>query len=195
MRIASLIASLGDDHRGLVCPLPLASRTMQHNMLKRVVNLSSPPSMLESQKMDPLLVLSPTQDEVYEGVGDPTIFSPMSTTRTCLPTCRCTTMMGLLPINPPALPSQTAIANTSTDVLPLASQDVQIKSSSVVTDVTVDTQALVGNVSLVNEINFVFNPVWVKSVATILLVAGARFISSEFCKGDCRVGSGSELEI
>jgi hypothetical protein len=84
---------------------------------------------------------------------------------------------------PPAPPSQTPVVNASTGVRPLALQDVQIKLSSVVMDVTVDTQALVGNVSLVNEINFVFNPVWVKFVATILLVAAARFISSEFLLG------------
>jgi len=76
MQIALSIVSLGDDQRGLVYTLPLALRTMQHNMLKRVVDLSSSPSMLESGKVAPLLVSSPTQDDVYEGVGEPTFFSP-----------------------------------------------------------------------------------------------------------------------
>ncbi len=154
LRIGSLIASLGDNH---------------------------PPSMLESWKA---AVLSPTQDEVYEGVGEPTIFPPMRTTRTRLPArCR-NTPMGLLPTYSPVPSSQTAIVNTSTCVSPLASQDAQIKlSSSVVTDVSVDTQALVGDVSLVNEINSVSNPIWVKCAATKLLVAGATLSSSELSLG------------
>ncbi len=128
MRIASLIASLGDDHHQ---PTPPASKTMQC--------------------------------EVYEGVGEPAIFSPMRATRTCLPIRRRITLMGLLVTCSPILPSQIAIVDTSMCVPPLASQDVQIKSpSSVVTDVTVDIRALLGNVSLINEINSVFNPIWVK---------------------------------
>ncbi len=45
----------------------------------------------------------------------------------------------------------------------LTSQDVQTKSSlSVVTDNILDIRALLGNVSLINEIYFIFNPIWVK---------------------------------
>ena len=128
MRIASLIASLGDDHHQ---PTPPASFSMQC--------------------------------EVYEGVGDPTIFSPMRTTCTRLPAHRRNTPMGLSPTCSPVLPSQIAIVDTSTCAPPLASQDAQIKlSSSVATDVVVDTQASVGDVSLVNEINSALNPIWVK---------------------------------
>ena len=123
-------------------------------MLKHVVDLSSPFSVLESRKVAPLSVLSPTQDKVYEGVGDPTIFFPMRATRTCLPTCHHTTVMGLLPICPPILSSQIAIVNTPTCVLHLALQDVKFNSYlSVVTDNILDTRALLENVSLINQIN------------------------------------------
>jgi len=101
-----------------------------------------PPSVLESQKMDPSLVSSPTQDEVYEGIGEPTIFSSMCATRTCLPARHRTTSVGSLhlPTCPPILPSQTAIVNTPTCVLHLALQDVKVKSYlSVVTDNILDT--------------------------------------------------------
>ncbi len=122
------------------------------------------------------------QCEVYEGVGEPMIFSPTRTTCTCLPARCCNTPMGLLSTCSPVLPSQIAIVDTST--CPLASCDAQIKlSSSVATDVFVDTQASVGDVSLVNEINSALNPVWVKCAATILLVAGASLRRSEISLG------------
>jgi hypothetical protein len=155
---------------------------MQHKMLKHVVDLSSPSSVSESWKMDPSLVSSLTQDDVYEGIGDPNIFSPMCAICRCLPARHCHTTATTTYF--PALSLQTAMVNTSIGVLPLALQDDQLKfSSSVVTNVSVDTQALVEDVSLVNEINSVFNPTGVNCTAIISLVAGARFISSELLLG------------
>ena len=59
----------------------------------------------------------------------------------------------------------------------LASQDAQNELSlSLVTDSILDIRALLGNVSLSNEINSVFlNPIWVKF---IMLVVRATMISS-----------------
>ena len=111
MRIASLIASLGDDHHQ---PTP-ASKTMQC--------------------------------EVYEGVGDPTFFSPTRTICTCLP-----------PHHPKVPTHPSLMCDPS-----LTSQDVQTKLLSVVTDSILDTRALLENVSLINEINSVLlHPSWVK---------------------------------
>ena len=142
MQITSSISSLGDN-QPVMCALPLALRTMQHNMLKHVVDLSSTLSVSESWKMDPSLVLSLTQDEVYEGVGEPIMFSPMCATHTRLSTCRRNTSMGVLPTCSLVRPLQPVIVNTSTGVSSLALQDAHIKlSSSVVTDVSVDTRAL-----------------------------------------------------
>ena len=42
---------------------------------------------------------------------------------------------------------------------------------------------MVGEVSLVNEINSVSNPIWVKRAATMLLVAGPTLNSSEISLG------------
>jgi len=182
MRIALLSALLGDNHP----PPPTTTRLCALDTTKAV--LASSRQILMCVCLLPLSlsttcspVSSPTQDEVYEGVGDPTIFSLTCTSRTRLPAHRHTTAMTTYS---PVLLPQTAIVNTSTCVPPLASQDGQIElSSSVVTDVSVDTQASVGEVSLANEITSVSNPIWVKCAATMLLVAGATLSSSEISFG------------
>ncbi len=45
---------------------------------------------------------------------------------------------------------------------PLGQAPIQTELLSVVTDSILNIRALLGNISLVNEINFVINPIWVK---------------------------------
>ena len=103
-------------------------------------------------------------------------------------------------LTPPTLCiTQVALSSTTSDPLgqivryptppfhsPLASQDAQTKPSlSIITGSILDTQALLGNVSLINEINSVFlHPSWVKCGDVITSpILGACMLSSNVYVG------------
>ncbi len=67
---------------------------------------------------------------------------------------------------------------SSTTADPLGQTSIQSESLSVVTDSNLNIRALLGNISLINEIKIVINPIWVK-----LSVIFAGAISSNLYLG------------
>jgi len=116
MQIASLIASLSNNHSPPPTSTHLCDTTkaVLASSCQILTCVCLPPLSLSTTCISP--VSSPTQDEVYEGVGDLTIFSLTCATCTRLPAHRRTTMTTTFS---PVLLLQTVIVNTSTSVPPL----------------------------------------------------------------------------